>query len=186
MKQYFYINNLGEQKGPFKPENLRNENIKRNTFVWTNGMEDWLPAKDVEELGFLFVYQTENYPPQNPPMFEKTNSEREVDIAPPMPKTWLVESILITLIPLITCGSFLSLLGIVGIVSASKVESQYKMGDFEQAIDSAKQAKRWTLVTFWITIGWVLILVILVIVLLVFAYSVGGFGELFDGLTYSI
>lgn len=187
MKRYFYIDSSGEQKGSFKVEELIDKNIKRDTFVWTNGMTDWLPAGDVDELKFLFAESTGYYPPPaTPPQFENPIVEEDKKNIPTMPKNWLVESILVTLLPLFICGSFLSLLGIVGIVSASKVESQYKSGEYDQAIDSAKQAKRWTLITFWITIGWVALLILSIIGVIAFGVSMGEFGDWLDGSVYSI
>lgn len=186
MKRYFYIDSSGKQKGSYSPEALRNEDIKRDTFVWTNGMTDWLPADQVEELSFLFEGTSGYYPPQMPPQYTQSSVKDEEKDTPPMPKNWLMESILVTIIPLITCGSFLSLLGIVGIVSASRVEGQYNSGEYTQAADSAKQAKRWTLITFWITIGWVLILVLSIIALVVFGVSLGSFSEWIDSSVYSI
>ncbi len=186
MKRYFYIDSSGKQRGSFEPEELRNESIKRDTLVWTNGMGDWMPAEDVEELNFLFADSTGYYPPQMPPQYSKVETKEERKDVPAMPKNWLVESILITLIPLFVCGSFFSLLGIVGIVSASRVDAQYRAGEYSQAIDSAKQAKRWTLITFWITIGWVLLLILSFVALLVLGFSLGDFGEWMESSTYSI
>ena len=41
MNRYFYIDTEGKQKGTFSPEELRMEQIKRDTLVWTQGMEQW-------------------------------------------------------------------------------------------------------------------------------------------------
>jgi len=56
----------------------------------------------------------------------------------PMPKNWLVESILLT----IFCCSPISL---VGIFYAAKVETLYKNKDYEGAQDASQKAKLWTL-----------------------------------------
>ncbi len=193
MNQYFYIDNDGKQQGSFVPEELRTEGIKRDTLVWTNEMADWQPANEVEELKFLFADSAGYYPPQTPPksfstppppvqaaQFGSSNVATE-----PMPKTWLVESILITILPFVLCGSVLSLLGIVGIVSASKVESQFRAGDYALANESSRQAKRWTMITFWITIGWVIVLALLVIGILVFGFSIAGVGSMLGSSVYS-
>ncbi|MDR3285989.1 MAG: CD225/dispanin family protein [Prevotellaceae bacterium] len=73
------------------------------------------------------------------------------------PKTWLVESILATLF---CCLPF----GIAGIVNASKVESRFYAGDFESAERYSREAKRWTLVSFWIGIGVIAIYLIVLVV----------------------
>jgi hypothetical protein len=52
------------------------------------------------------------------------------------PKTWMVESILVTIL---CCLPF----GIAGIVNASKVESLHKAGDTEGALRASNEAKKW-------------------------------------------
>lgn len=50
MKHYFYSD--GEkQKGPFTFEQLKNENIDKDTLVWFEGLTDWKPVKEIKELG---------------------------------------------------------------------------------------------------------------------------------------
>ncbi|MBN2729009.1 MAG: CD225/dispanin family protein [Bacteroidales bacterium] len=62
---------------------------------------------------------------------------------PAPPKTWLVESILATLF---CCMPF----GIVGIVYASKVESLYQNGLYDQAHKASEDAGKWTKISFWL------------------------------------
>jgi hypothetical protein len=59
------------------------------------------------------------------------------------PKTYLAESILVTIF---CCLPF----GIAGIVNAAKVESRFNTGDFEGANRSSSEARKWMLVGFWI------------------------------------
>lgn len=59
------------------------------------------------------------------------------------PKTWLAESILVTLF---CCLPF----GIVGIVHAAKVESAFNSGDYDGADRASAEAKKWTMIGFWI------------------------------------
>lgn len=48
--QYFIIEN-GAQAGPFSPEELVNtKNISAETLVWTEGLKDWTPAWQIEEI----------------------------------------------------------------------------------------------------------------------------------------
>jgi hypothetical protein len=61
------------------------------------------------------------------------------------PKTWLVESILVTLF---CCLPF----GIVGIINAAKVESTFYSGDHNAANTASTNAKQWTSFGFWIGI----------------------------------
>lgn len=52
------------------------------------------------------------------------------------PKTWLVESILVTIL---CCLPF----GIIGIINASKVESKFNSGDVQGAFQASEDAKKW-------------------------------------------
>ena len=63
---------------------------------------------------------------------------------PARPKTWLVESILVTIL---CCLPF----GIVGIIFAAKVNSLYDQTKYEEAKRTSANAKRWTIIGF--TIG---------------------------------
>ncbi len=56
----------------------------------------------------------------------------------PKPKNYLVESILVTIFCCL-------ILGIIGIINASKVNSEYDAGNYEGALAASKQAKTWTL-----------------------------------------
>lgn len=70
------------------------------------------------------------------------------------PKTWMVESILVTLF---CCLPF----GIAGIVFASKVSSLYAAGNYEASLQASKDAGKWT------KIGFIVGLVVGVIYLIV-------------------
>lgn len=69
------------------------------------------------------------------------------------PKNYLVESILATIL---CCMPF----GIVGIVFASKVNSEYDAGNYEAAEKASKNAKTWTLVSFGVGIVTIVISII--------------------------
>ncbi|MGI6074265.1 MAG: CD225/dispanin family protein [Fermentimonas sp.] len=180
MNRYFYIDSNGKQKGTYAPEELRGEGIRRDTLVWREGLEQWKRAEDIEELRFLF---DGSYTVQPTPVNFQYNQAENL---PAKPKNWLLEAILVTLLPFVLCGSFLSLIGIVAIVYASQVDSYYNRGDYNQANDSASNAKRWVRITFWILIGWIILIVIALIVLfLVFGFTLSGFSGV-DGLIDTI
>jgi hypothetical protein len=83
------------------------------------------------------------------------------------PKNWLLESILVTLFCCLP-------LGIVGIVNAAKVEPRFYAGDFEAADLAAAEAKKWTMIGFWIGLGFVVLYFIFVGFTMFFALSNGG------------
>jgi len=70
------------------------------------------------------------------------------------PKTWLVESILATIFCCLP-------LGIVGIVKATQVESKFYAGQVDEAIQASKDAAKWTKITFFVGIAWIVLIVIL-------------------------
>ena len=162
MNRYFYINTDGKQKGTFTPEELRHENVRRETLVWTQDMPQWARAEEVEELKYLF---TGGKPPQATVVQEETSPQ------PPMPKTWLTESILGTILPFICCWSVFSLLGIIGIIYGSQVESLYRRGEYEAAQAASRTAGIWAKVALWIVFGWIILLVLTVVILVVFFSS---------------
>ena len=74
------------------------------------------------------------------------------------PKNYLVESILVTIF---CCLIF----GIIGIVNAAKVDSEYEAGNYEGALAASKQAKTWTLWGFIIGLAGVVIVGFLYLVM---------------------
>lgn len=163
MNSYYYIDEATKQQcGPFPINELQTKGIKPTTMVWCTGMGDWAEAQAVTELSFLFdtnssASQGNDNIQQNPNtgnnqsynqqggsqqmygsnVFGRQNSSN-LDVRP-MPKNWLIESILVTVL---CCLPF----GIAGIVNATKVESLYYAGDYEAAEQASKDAKKWTLI----------------------------------------
>jgi hypothetical protein len=78
----------------------------------------------------------------------------------PPPKNWLVESILVTIF---CCLPF----GIVGIINAAAVNSKYAAGDYAGALESSKQAGKWTKIGLFVGLG-------LIVLYFVFMFLLGG------------
>jgi hypothetical protein len=76
---------------------------------------------------------------------------------PLQPKNWLVESILVTLF---CCLPF----GIVGIINAAKVNSEWAAGNFDGAEKASKEAAKWTKLGFFIGLGIVVLYFIAVFI----------------------
>lgn len=183
MNRYFYIDAEGKQKGTFSPDELKQEGIKRDTLVWTQGMEQWKRAEETEDLYFLFsdAYR-EPLATENQPLSQSDRPVASVGTQPiqPMPKTWLVESILVTILPFMFCSSILSLLGIIGIVYAAQVESFYNRGDYTASLESSRSAAKWTKIAMWIAIGWAALIIIGIILFIVFVGSLSGLAGMSD------
>ncbi len=73
------------------------------------------------------------------------------------PKSWLAQSILVTIFCFLPFG-------IVGIVYASRVKRLFKQGQYVEANDASRHARLWTLIGFWLWLS---------ILLLYFAFWVG-------------
>lgn len=124
-------------------------------------MPDWVNAGSVPELSFLFdteipvpeagkpeTVTTEPKPqpiasPQPATSYQQANytqdnNARRWDDILPMPKNWLVESILLS----IFCCSPISM---AGIFYAAKVESLYYAKEYDRATQAAQNAKKWAL-----------------------------------------
>ena len=80
------------------------------------------------------------------------------------PKTYLVESILITLF---CCWP----LGIPAIINAAKVESKFYAGDINGANEASKKAKKWATWSFGLT----LVLLIPYMIFMFWLGAAGGF-----------
>lgn len=132
MEYYILVN--GGKQGPFSLEELYTKKISPNTMVWKTGMTDWTMAKNMPELADLLA----SLPPEPP----KTDMSSDY----PMPKTWLVESILVTFF---CCMP----LGIAGIVYAILVCVNHNQKNYAAAEEYSRNAGKWTKIGFYIGLG---------------------------------
>lgn len=103
-KEYYYIDDNGEQFGPYTLEIFRLLPLRSRSHVWSTGMEEWVTAGEMKELdGFI---RKSDPTPDSPTdtaepelLTERVAPATEDSVsAEPMPKTWLTESILLTLL----------------------------------------------------------------------------------------
>lgn len=72
MNYFILVNDI--QQGPFSLEELRLHHIKQDTLVWTDGMPQWVPAWQVDELRpLLFESQSAD------------NAQQQLQATPPPP-----------------------------------------------------------------------------------------------------
>ena len=177
--QYYYADD-DERRGPVDLDALRAAGITRATLVWREGLSDWQPAGELPELDHLFTLpggasattepadrpyaEPQAVPPRPPraqPPVPRSQSRRkrydDLGGAYP-PKTWLVESILATIL---CCLPF----GIAGIVNASRVESRYYAGDVAGAEQASRAAEKWTKWSVGIGLGGAILYFIFVILI---------------------
>jgi hypothetical protein len=156
MKKYFYSDGT-DKFGPFSLEELREKKISRETKVWFQELGDWKPAGTIPELTELFTLAPSPITKSNFNNMENSNNQRP-------PKTWLVESILVTLFCCLP-------LGIAGIVNAAKVESCHYAGDIKGANRASADAKKWTMISFWSGI-------VFLVLYFIFVFALAAIGNL--------
>ncbi|MCM1483556.1 MAG: CD225/dispanin family protein [Muribaculaceae bacterium] len=166
----YYVARDGQPQGPFTPQQLAQQGITPDTLVYNETMKDWTPAGNVPELqayvlgGAQPVSDLPNggFTPCNTPQppYQQPYQQQQYQqpFQQPCPKTWLVESILVTLF---CCLPF----GIVGIVKAAGVSSAYNVGDYQRAIHASADAGKWTKIGFFCGIAGILLYVLFFVVL---------------------
>ena len=65
-KKYFYIKD-NNRLGPYSIKQLANQNIKKNTLIWKDGLEDWVKASELKELKEIIIAE--------PPPIPKSSSK---------------------------------------------------------------------------------------------------------------
>lgn len=68
MKEYFYIKE-NEKLGPFNFDELKKEEIERDTLIWYQGIKDWTNAGKIDDLGELFKYNPPPIPNKKAKLF---------------------------------------------------------------------------------------------------------------------
>lgn len=125
----YYIARDGKRLGPFSTEELKETGITPDTKVWHNGLEGWTDAKELPELAEITDCEA-------PPLPEPPNdSSPETEEKQPMPKTWLAEAVIVTVL---CCLPF----GIAAIVYATQVETAYLSKQYDLACDRSEKAKK--------------------------------------------
>lgn len=86
---YFIVDN-GQQAGPYTIDELVKRGLNSDTLVWAEGMTDWAPAWQVEELkNYLYGQQTPPPPPTTPtpqPAYVQPEYEPAPEPTPEKPK----------------------------------------------------------------------------------------------------
>lgn len=125
MKYYLLL--YGKKSGPFEKKELKSKGIAPNDYVWAEGLDDWTKACEVEDLNDVVTL-----PPRLAPL-------------PPMcPKTYVAESIGITIILFLLCTP-LCFASAYGIIKASSVSEKYYNGQFDEAEQASRKARKWSL-----------------------------------------
>lgn len=145
MKNYFYINSDGQQNGPISTEQLKNQEINKDTLVWSEGMSQWMKAGEVADLEFLFiptppsVHPVPPTPPSIQPISPVSPTPQPAS-ASQCPENYMVFSILTTILCCLPAG-------IAAIIYSSKVDKAWAQGNKDEAKKNSEQAKLWCIIS---------------------------------------
>ena len=102
--KYFILDSNSQQQGPFTIYELRDRGINEQTLVWAEGMENWQPAWQVEEIKRLLFDQPAGTPPPPPhstDSFSQTPSGQPMSPQPQQSHKALIAGIIIAVIVLV-------------------------------------------------------------------------------------
>lgn len=73
----------------------------------------------------------------------------------PMPKTWLTESVIVTVLSALCCCNVVGLFtGIYAIIKANGSKNKYMQGDYTGAVADGAAAKKWMIITVVVGLVW--------------------------------
>ena len=112
----YYILEQGHKQGPFKLQELKERGISSTTYIWKSGLDNWVEASEISELSSLL----QDVPPP----------------LPPMPKSFLVESIFVTIFWCLPVG-------LAGLSNSLKMNEAYRRGNYVEAKAYSNNASNW-------------------------------------------
>lgn len=102
--KYFILDSNSQQQGPFTIYELKDRGINEQTLVWAEGMENWQPAWQVEEIKRLLFDQPAGTPPPPPhstDSFSQTPSGQPMSPHPQQSHRALIAGIIIAVVVLV-------------------------------------------------------------------------------------
>jgi hypothetical protein len=89
--------------------------------------------------------------PYAPPQYGPSNQQQSKF----MPKTWLTESVLVTVLSLLCLCNFIGMIpGIIAIFKANNVKAKYMRGDTAGAEAASASAKKWVIIAAVVMVVW--------------------------------
>jgi hypothetical protein len=90
--------------------------------------------------------------PYAPPQYGPSTNQRSTQM---MPKTWLTESIIVTVLSFLCLCNFIAAIpGIVAIVKANGVKNKFMRGDVQGANAASASAKKWMIIAVVVMVVW--------------------------------
>ena len=102
--KYFILDSNSQQQGPFTIYELKDRGINEQTLVWAEGMENWQPAWEEEEIKRLLFDQPAGTPPPPPhstDSFSQTTPRQPMSPQPQQSHRALIAGIIIAVVVLV-------------------------------------------------------------------------------------
>lgn len=136
MAQYYYLDSSNAQQGPVEESQLIINGVTVNTLVWCAGMEDWKPAGEIPELAYIFrVHAPGGYTASGATNTYQQQMPVNNGFPPSNNLVWAILSTILCCLPL----------GIVSIVYASQVDSEWSRGNCNEAYRKSRLARNWAI-----------------------------------------
>ena len=154
---YYYIDSDGATQGPVDIDYFKESSINSRSWVWYEGLPQWVEAYSVPEIR---AYIKDDLSVSFSTKKESVDLSKEKDNTPNrnimssadmdalrsrMPKTWLFESVIITILLCIP-------LGIIGVIYGSRVTSFWNRGLYAESITASNKAGFWVRLTIMISV----------------------------------
>jgi len=170
----YFIISEGQQAGPFPKEHLKARGVEKDTYVWREGLEGWVPASELPELQDIFEetiiqavpqqpygqpeqpygqpqqpYGQPQQPygqPQQPYGQPQPPYGQPQPYGNPIPHTnWMPWAIVGTIVGAL-CSCIGMIFGIIGIVKANNANKAYAVGDETGGDMNNSSAKTMTII----------------------------------------
>lgn len=168
MEEYYYIMPDNRRGGPVLPERFAEKGITVDTLVWKQGMDDWTPAGKIEELKPYVMPSVgsaeDKYEQSLSSKPNRTHTMYFNGNALPKPDNNMLGAVLSTICCCVP-------LGIVAIIKASKVNTLYYSGKYEEAVLMADSARKWSI---WALVAGVVVSIINTMLLLFLSGSMAA------------
>lgn len=135
MAQYYYLDSNNTQKGPVDETQLIANGVTASTLVWRVGMNDWKPAGDVADLIHVFRPMAQNGYNPNLGYYPGAQPGTMPAYPPSSNLVWAILSTILCCLPL----------GVVAIVYASQVDSEWARGNYPEAYRKSRLARNWAI-----------------------------------------
>lgn len=171
-KKYFVLDGE-ENKGPFSFNEVLEQEITPQTYLWYYGLDGWKFAHELAEFKEHFAAISPPEPPKIEPVVQEasftpeTNIEGvekpfdsakgEMETTPvdtinqpsqatyaPIPENYLLYSAIVSLIMCLP-------LGVIALYYSTQVHPRYYRGDLAGALDASQNAKQWCTIGFIVT-----------------------------------